>query len=72
MVLTVDLKGEKKTDIDLNVTKQHLDLRSPLYRLSLPLPHPISPDRSSADWTDSKATLTVYLSLDREYDFVNF
>lgn len=72
MVLTMDLKGEKKVDIDLHITKQHLDLRSPLYRLSLPLPHPINPDKSSAEWIDAKSVLTVHLTLDREYDFANF
>lgn len=72
MVVDLQLAGENKEDIDLNVTKHLLDLRSPCYRLSLPLPHPVDPDSSTADWHTDKAVLTISLPLKREMDFANF
>uniref|UniRef100_A0A1B6JS01 PIH1D1/2/3 CS-like domain-containing protein n=1 Tax=Homalodisca liturata TaxID=320908 RepID=A0A1B6JS01_9HEMI len=72
MVISLCLKGERKEDIDLHLTQQHLDLRSPLYRLSLPLPHPADPESSSAEWEPSLSVLTVSLALRRELDFTNF
>ncbi|XP_054284852.1 dynein axonemal assembly factor 6 [Macrosteles quadrilineatus] len=72
MVIEMCLEGERKEDIDLQVTKHHLDLRSPMYRLSLPLPHPADPDHSTAEWQTTKSLLTVSVALTRDLDFVNF
>jgi HSP20 family molecular chaperone IbpA len=72
MVIEMRLEGEKKEDIDLQVTRHQLDLRSPLYRLSLPLPHPAHSERSSAEWEPNRSLLTVSVALARDLDFVNF
>uniref|UniRef100_A0A1B6D7A6 PIH1D1/2/3 CS-like domain-containing protein n=1 Tax=Clastoptera arizonana TaxID=38151 RepID=A0A1B6D7A6_9HEMI len=72
MIIIIKLPGEKKADIDICLNKHHLDLRSPMYRLSLALPHEVDPDTSSGEWRESKSTLTITLTLRREFDFVNF
>lgn len=72
MVIEVKLEKEQKEEIDLHVTKQHLDLRSPFYRLSLPLPHLADPEASSAEWDPRRCTLTISIALSRELDFANF
>uniref|UniRef100_A0A1B6MQN4 PIH1D1/2/3 CS-like domain-containing protein n=1 Tax=Graphocephala atropunctata TaxID=36148 RepID=A0A1B6MQN4_9HEMI len=72
MVISVCLEGERREDIDLHLTSQHLDLRSPVYRLSLSLPHPVDPQASSAEWEPTHSVLTVALALTRELDYVNF
>ncbi|RZF35132.1 hypothetical protein LSTR_LSTR009438 [Laodelphax striatellus] len=72
MVLDFKLKSEQRECVDLQVSKNHLDIRSPLYRLSLPLPHPVNPDKSTADWDATNSMLSVSLFLDRELDYINF
>ncbi|GFG30164.1 hypothetical protein Cfor_10151 [Coptotermes formosanus] len=70
MVVSVHLPGETRNQVDLEVTRQRLDVRSPRYRLSLPMPHPVDPDSSRAEWLDS--LLIVTLRMQREFDFINF
>lgn len=70
MVVSVQLPGEIRSQVNLTVTRQRLDVRSPRYRLSLALPHPVRTDSSSAEWLHS--VLVVILRMDREFDFVNF
>ncbi|XP_022196840.2 dynein assembly factor 6, axonemal [Nilaparvata lugens] len=72
MVLDFKLANEQRECVDLQVSRKHLDIRSPLYRLSLPLPHPVNPDKSTADWDPTTSILSVSLFLDRELDYVNF
>ncbi|XP_014283655.1 dynein axonemal assembly factor 6 [Halyomorpha halys] len=72
LVITVTMKGESKTAIDCNVTRTNLDIRSPMYRLNLPLPHPIDPDSATAEWHCSSSQLIISLQMKREYDFMNF
>ncbi|KAG8227048.1 hypothetical protein J437_LFUL014890 [Ladona fulva] len=72
LVLTVCLKGETRNKIDLNVQTNRIDLRSPLYRLGLPLPHHVDPNSSKATWDQNEETLTIILRIVREFDFLNF
>jgi HSP20 family molecular chaperone IbpA len=70
MVVSIQLPGETQNQVKLDVTRHRLDVRSPRYRLSLPMPHPVDPDSSRAEWLDS--VLIVTLRMQREFDFVNF
>uniref|UniRef100_A0A0A9W5P6 Uncharacterized protein CXorf41 n=1 Tax=Lygus hesperus TaxID=30085 RepID=A0A0A9W5P6_LYGHE len=72
MVVTVTMKGETKTSVDCNLTEVDLDIRSPLYRLHLPFPHPVNPDTATAEWLPNTSQLVVTLQLVREMDLVNF
>ncbi|CAH1395823.1 unnamed protein product [Nezara viridula] len=72
LIITVTMKGECKNVIDCNVTRTNLDIRSPMYRLNLPLPHPIDPDSATAEWHSSSCQLIISLQMKREYDFMNF
>ena len=72
MVVTINMKNENKQDVDCHISKQQLDIRSPKYRLSLPLPHPVDNDNCSAEWDIATDTLRVTLMLNRELDFINF
>ena len=70
MVVNVQLPGETQNQVNLEVTRQRLDVRSSRYRLSLPMPHPVDPESSRAEWLNS--VLIVTLRMQRELDFVNF
>jgi len=73
MVVTIHLDGEQSRHvIDLSLAKTQLDVRSPLYRLCLHLPHPIDPETGNAVWNKENHTLVVTLRMVREFDLVNF
>ncbi|KAL1124128.1 hypothetical protein AAG570_001898 [Ranatra chinensis] len=71
MVISMFLKGDRQGDVDCHLGTMHLDIRSPRYRLSLPLPHPVDPDTSTAEWVTAESRLILTLTLNRELDFVN-
>lgn len=58
--------------MELDVTATEIDLRTPIYRLKLPLVQPTDPDRGNAKWDDNEKTLRLTLRMKREYDFINF
>lgn len=58
--------------MELDVSADEIDLRTPIYRLKLPLVQPIDPDRSKANWDNDKKILRLTLRMKREYDFINF
>jgi HSP20 family molecular chaperone IbpA len=70
LVVSVQLPGESRGQVNLSVTRERLDVRSPRYRLSLAMPHPVDPDSSRAEWLNS--VLVVTLRMQRDFDFVNF
>ncbi|XP_044736904.1 dynein axonemal assembly factor 6 isoform X2 [Chrysoperla carnea] len=72
MIMTIHLPGEERTAVDLNVNHTNISLTSPKYKLQMPLPHPIDPQRSSAKWDPDTEKLTLTLRMNREFDFVNF
>lgn len=72
MTLTIYLPGEEHHNIDLKVTKERLDMTSTNYRLGIPLPHPVDPQLGDAKWDKEHEKLIVTLTMNREFDFVNF
>lgn len=58
--------------MELDVSSHEIDLRTPNYRLKLPLAQPIDPDRGKASWDNEKKILRLTLRMKREYDFINF
>ncbi|XP_039255465.1 dynein axonemal assembly factor 6-like [Styela clava] len=72
LVIKIKLPDTKMKDVDLQVKEHVLDCRSDKYKLILPLPHPVDPDKGSAKFDSATHTLVVTLSMKREYDFINF
>ncbi|CRK93498.1 CLUMA_CG007034, isoform A [Clunio marinus] len=74
MIVEVKLDEESVgiDGMDLNVETQSILLQTPVYRLSLALPHKVEPKKSRAEFDKDKKILKLTLRLNREYDFVNF
>lgn len=58
--------------MELDVSTHEIDLKTPNYRLKLPLAQPIDPDGGKASWDNEKKILRLTLRMKREYDFINF
>lgn len=65
MIIVIHMKGESKNAVDLTITNSTLDIRSPLFRLHLSLPHPVNAEKGHAEWDSKKETLTVKLLMVR-------
>lgn len=61
LVVELYLPGESRDDINVEVTKGTLELRSVRYRLSLPLPRPVDPNSSRAVWLADQCQLQISL-----------
>lgn len=74
MVVTVRMPDETVSieRMDLAVSRQSVDLQTPVYRLKMSLPHPINPDAGTAKYDVTQRTLTLRLKMVREFDYVNF
>lgn len=72
MIVSVYLPGEDHRNIELKVTKQHLDVVSPNFKLGLPLTQPVDPQRGNAQWDNNSEKLIITLEMDREFDYINF
>lgn len=72
MIITIHMRGETKSAIDLAITNSTLDIRSPLYRLHLPLPHSVNAEKGRAEWDGKEEILRVELLMIRKFDFLNF
>ncbi|XP_078494861.1 dynein axonemal assembly factor 6 [Ciona intestinalis] len=72
MIVRIELPGCNMKDVELDVKQTTLDCRSNKFRLLLALPHPVDSKKGSAKWDGNKHTLQVTLTMNREYDFVNF
>lgn len=72
MVISVHLPGEDRQNIDLKITSNRLDLVSSQYKLDVPLPHPVDPKRGNAQWDKNDEKLIITLTMNREFDYVNF
>lgn len=72
MIVKVRMPGESRDRVDVHLDPLRLDVRSPQYRLVLPLPQPVETDLSRAAWDSETGTLTLSLRMDRELDLVNF
>lgn len=72
LVIKINLPDTKMKDVELQVKEHVLDCRSDKYKLILPLPHPVDPDKGSAKFDSATHKLIITLSMKREYDFINF
>nr|CAH7741759.1 unnamed protein product [Callosobruchus chinensis] len=72
MIITIDLPGENRQNIDLKILKDKVILVSPRFYLDLQLPHPVDPQRGNAKFDADSEKLIVTLRMDRDLDFVNF
>lgn len=70
MQIKVKLPGTKYADVELDVTSERVDVRTPKFRLCLPLPQPVDADNGSAKWDAARTTLAITLPMKREYDFL--
>ena len=66
----ITLPGATGKQIDLDITPQFLNLRTPVYRLGLHLPDPVDDKAGNAKWDKDTHTLTVTLRMVREFDFL--
>ncbi|KAK9824622.1 hypothetical protein WJX72_011800 [[Myrmecia] bisecta] len=68
LVLTISLPGTKSlAELDLDVQPTRVQLRSPLYKLALPLPHKVDEKQGSAKWDAKKEMLCVTLRIVRDF-----
>lgn len=58
--------------MELEVNPNWIDLKTPVYRLKLPLVQTIDPDFGNAKWDSEQKILRLYLVMKREYDCINF
>ncbi|XP_017135048.1 protein PIH1D3 [Drosophila miranda] len=74
LILDIHLPDEETTvdKIMLTLEETDLDLATALYRLHLPLPHPVDVDRCQAKYSTEFRKLRLTLRLRRELDYVNF
>ncbi|XP_030746660.1 protein PIH1D3 [Sitophilus oryzae] len=72
MVVTIDLPGESRQNVDLKVEKEKLILISPRFFLDIKLPQPVDPKKGNAQFDANEEKLIVTLIMDRELDLVNF
>lgn len=72
MIVTIDLPGEHMQNMDIKVCEKNLEVYSPNYALNLPLPQPVHPQKGNAKWDKDNEQLTITLTMDREFDFINF
>lgn len=59
-------------DMELDIESNSIDLKTPVYRLKMPLVQSIDPDQGRAVWDDDRKMLTLTLRMKREFDFINF
>lgn len=74
MIIDIDLLDETVNidQMDLKVEAEVVNLQTPVYRLSLPLPHKVHPKKGRAEFDSDKKVLKLTMRLNRELDFVNF
>lgn len=74
MIIDINLSEEtgQINDMDLKVLQDKIDLQTPIYRLSLDLPHRVEPNKARAQYDPEKKVFKLTLRLNRELDFVNF
>lgn len=75
MILNIQLSEEQEitiNDMELNVEEDKVELKTPIYRLNLMLPHKVYSSKGRAEYDATKKSLKITLKMNREYDFVNF
>lgn len=58
--------------MDLGVEEDKIELKTPIYRLKLMLPHKVHPQKGRAEYDSTKKILKLTVRMNRDYDFVNF
>lgn len=58
--------------MDLGVEEDKIELKTPIYRLKLMLPHKVNPQKGRAEYDSTVKILKLTLRMNREFDFVNF
>lgn len=66
MVIKIMLPGEVIGEVDLDVKRQAIVLRSNKYKLATYLPHPVRSDDGKAQWIKDKGQLVVSLPIIRK------
>lgn len=61
--VSIDLPQSSSADVSLEVTRWELNVRTPLYRLKLPLPHPVDEDRGTAIWEKDRGQLVIRIPI---------
>ncbi|KND04824.1 uncharacterized protein SPPG_00527 [Spizellomyces punctatus DAOM BR117] len=69
LVVSISMPHAKMKDVDLDCTESTLEIRSPQYRLKLPLPDLVDSDNGEAKWDKGKSLLVVTLPIKRENRF---
>ncbi|KAI8589377.1 hypothetical protein BDZ88DRAFT_507271 [Geranomyces variabilis] len=64
--ITVELPQTRLADVDLEVSQWELNVRTPLYRLQVPLPNPVDEKRGNAVWEKEHARLVVRVPILRD------
>ena len=59
LVIKVWLPGTKFSDVKLEVTNKHIDVRSPKFKLIQPLPHEVESEKGTAKFDSKKGILSV-------------
>lgn len=74
ILISIELPEEtvQVDQMDLDITENEIDLKTPVYRLKIPLVHSIEPDIGNAKYDTENKLLTLTLKMKREFDFVNF
>lgn len=74
MCLEIQLPAETVgiEHMKLEVNPNEIDLKTPVYRLKMPLVQTVDPDYGKAQWDSEKKILRLNLVMKREYDCVNF
>ncbi|XP_020798250.1 protein PIH1D3 [Drosophila serrata] len=74
LIMEISLPDESMAadKMSLSLQETEVDLGTCLYRLRLPLPHPVDVDRCHAKYDSEERKLRLTLRLKRELDFVNF
>lgn len=74
LILEISLPDETMDaeKMSLSLQENDVDLGTCLYRLRLPLPHPVDVDRCQAKYDSELRKLRLTLRLKRELDYVNF
>jgi dynein assembly factor 6, axonemal len=74
MIVEIDLPNEQATieAMQLDVARDTIDVRTPRYRLKMPLSQPVDPELGKAEYDAERRVLKLTLRMRRDLDFVNF